>query len=217
MNIDSLIIKYFGNEGETPTIEMFDEDNIHRVYSHIVNLFKVKTEIELSVLQLLSYCIYEILDNVITHSGKKCGTVLLRHNADNNTIKVLVADDGVGIKKSLSENDNYKDISEEEALNLCLHDRVTDGKGMGFGLYSTLCLIRNAGVRLVLHSGSHILTTDGTFETIKEASNWQGTIIFIEVYSNKEIEPNLIVDNRTNVEDEFNDEFLDTSEIDELW
>ncbi len=42
MNIDSLIIKYFGNEGETPTIEMFDEDNIHRVYSHIVNLLRLR-------------------------------------------------------------------------------------------------------------------------------------------------------------------------------
>lgn len=88
---------------------------------------------------------------------------------------------------------------------------------MGFGLYSTLCLIRNAGIRLEIHSGSHILVSDGKTERIEPSSEWQGTILFLEIHSNKEINPNDVLQNRVDVEDEFNDTFLDTEDIDKLW
>ncbi len=218
MNVDSLLKKYFGNEvGIKPTIEVFDDQNIHQVYSVIVNLFKASAEIELSVLQLLSYCFYEILDNVVTHSGKKCGMVISRFVSEHNRIQILVADDGIGIQKSLKENELYKDISEEEALSKCLQDRVTDGKGMGYGLYSTFCLIRNAGIRIEIHSGRHILVSDGMKEIVKEAPLWQGTLLYIELLSNKEIDPNKILEGRADAETEFNEEFLDIEDVENLW
>ena len=217
MNIDSLIKRYFSAIGQPPTIEVFDEESIHRVYSDIVNILKYSPEIELGVLQLLSYCLYEILDNVITHSGKNCGTVILRFLSEKNTIQILVADDGKGIYKSLSENHQYNNISEKDAVMMCLQDRVTDGKGMGFGLFSTLCLIRNAGIRLEIHSGAHLLVSDGKIERVIDAPQWQGTIVYLEIHSNKEIQPNEILLNRTDVENQFNDEFIDTEDIDNLW
>ena len=88
---------------------------------------------------------------------------------------------------------------------------------MGFGLYSTLCLVRNIGIRLELHSGSHILISDGKVEEIKSAPEWQGTILYLEIHSNKEVETNAVLLNRVDVEDEFNDTFLDTEDIDGLW
>lgn len=215
MNIDGLASKYF--QGLNPTIEVFDDKSIHQVYSNVVNLLKVCPEIELGILQLLSYCFYEILDNVVTHSGKKCGVVISRYLPDEQTIRLLIADEGIGIKSSLSKNEAYKDITEDEALRKCLQDRVTDGKGMGFGLYSTLCLIRNIGVRLELHSGSHILISDGKIECTEKTSQWPGTILFMEIHTNKDIEPNVVLQNRVDVEEEFNDEFLNTENIDDLW
>ena len=134
-----------------------------------------------------------------------------------NAIRILVVDDGIGIKASLSENEVYSDISEEEAIQKCIQDKVTDGKGMGFGLYSTLCLIRNAGIRLELHSGNHILISDGKTESIESSTDWQGTILYLEIHSNKEINPNDVLQNRVDVEDEFNDTFLDTEDVDKLW
>lgn len=217
MNIDRLLNTYFKDCNSLPIIEIFDSENIYNVYVDIVNILKNSPDIELSILQLLSYCFYEILDNVLTHSGKNNGTVLLHYDAKMARIKVLVADDGIGIHKSLSENSKYKDLTESEALQMCLKDRVTDGKGMGFGLYSTICLIRNAGVGFEIRSGRHILRTDGEKEEITEASPWQGSIIYFEIHSNKEIDPNSILENRTDAEAEFNDTFIDTSDLEELW
>ncbi len=218
MNIDSLLRRYFNDSSSLePTIEVFDDQNIHQVYTQVVNLFKSSAEIELSVLQLLSYCFYEILDNVVTHSGKKCGTIISRFVLDKNMIQILVADDGIGIKCSLRENDIYKNISEEDALLKCLQDKVTDGKGMGYGLFSTLCLIRNAGIRLEIHSGNHLLISDGKEEKVVSAPLWQGTLLYIELKSDQEIDPNRILDGRVDAETEFNEEFLDFEDIDNLW
>ena len=200
-----------------PVIEMFDSESIHAVYKDIVNIPKMQMDIELGILQTLSYCFYEILDNVLTHSMKSCETAVMRYTPEKAKIQIMVVDDGIGIQRSLSENDAYRNISEAEALAQCMLDKVTDGKGMGFGLYSTACLIRQAGIILKLYSGKHILIYDGMEERIEETGSWQGTVIYFELYSNKEIDPNSVLDNRTDAVSEFNDEFLDTGDIDNLW
>ena len=217
MNIDNLLQKYFKDCSSLPIIEVFDNENIYDVYVDVVKTLKNSPDIELSVLQLLSYCFYEILDNVLTHSRKKTGTVLLHYEPSRSSVRILVVDDGIGIRQSLSENEAYKDISEAEAIQMCLKNNVTDGKGMGFGLYSTTCLIKNVGVVMELHSGKHLLRTDGVKEEVREAPEWQGTIIYFELHTDKEIDPNSILENRTDAEAEFNETFIDTSDLDELW
>ena len=216
MNVDRLLKKYFPH-GTAPTIEVFDKDSIYSVYAEIVTALNSCPDIELSILQALSYCFYEVLDNVLTHSGKICGTVLMRYIPDRSMIQVLVADDGIGIKKSLSENPEYELISEQDAVSACIKDKVTDGKGMGFGLYSTARLIKNAGIILNIHSGNSMMSYDGERTTISTESFWQGTIVYFELHSDKEIDPNEVVDNRTDCAGEFNDDFIDTDELDNLW
>lgn len=217
MNIDGLLNRYFGGDFSLPTIEMFDEESIHAVYTDIVNTLKMQPDIELGVLQTLSYCFYEVLDNVLTHSKKHCGSVAMRYSPAKARIQIMVVDDGIGIRQSLAENDAYRNISEEEALAQCMLDKVTDGKGMGFGLYSTACLIRQAGIVLQLHSGNHVLISNGKEEWIKETEFWQGTLIYFELQANKEINPNQVLENRVDAASEFDDEFLDTEDIDNLW
>ena len=79
---------------------------------------------ETTVLQAMSYCFYEILDNVLTHSGKELGTVITHYDAADHILSFLVADDGIGMQASLSENEKFTNISEEEALRMCIQDAV---------------------------------------------------------------------------------------------
>ena len=217
MNIDGLVSRYFGGCGTLPAMEMFDNESIHAVYKDIVNMLKMQPDIELGILQTLSYCFYEILDNVLTHSRKPCGMVVLKYVPEKARIQIMVVDDGIGIHRSLTENALYRGISEAEALSQCMRDRVTDGKGMGFGLYSMACLMRQAGIVLKLHSGSHVLISDNRGERVEKTDCWQGTIVYFELCSDKEIDPNDVLENRTDAASEFNDEFLDTEDIDNLW
>ena len=114
MNIDGLVSKYFGECDSLPIIEMFDSESIHAVYKNVVDMLKMQMDIELGVLQIFSYCLYEILDNVITHSTKSCGMVVLKYSPEDAKIQIMVVDDGIGIHRSLTQNEIYKDVSEEE-------------------------------------------------------------------------------------------------------
>ena len=217
MNLSVLIKQYFSSVSDDITIDVFDEKNIYDVYQRVVGVLTQYIDIETTVLQAMSYCFYEILDNVLTHSGKELGTVLTHYDSTNHVLSFLVADDGIGVQASLSENTEYAGISEPDALKICIKDAITDGKGMGFGLYSTSLLARDAGLVFEVRSGKHTMQVKGGVEETKDSDFWQGTIVYLQLHTNKEINPADVVANRANVAAQYNETFLNDNELTELW
>jgi len=216
MNVDTLIHQYFPS-AENVCIEMFDEKNIQQVYRRLVEVLIHQPEVETSLLQGMSYCFYEVMDNVLIHSGKNVGIVITNYSESQHLIQILVADDGIGIRESLAQNAEYGNITEQQALEYCIRDKVSDGKGMGFGLYSTSRLINTAGHKLIIRSGNHTLSAKGEM-TVTESDPWTGTIVYFELRSNMDIDPASVVDHRTDPEEEFDILFLDdNSELNKLW
>ena len=217
MNLSVLIKQYFSSVSDDITIDVFDEKNIYDVYQRVVGVLTQYIDIETTVLQAMSYCFYEILDNVLTHSGKELGTVLTHYDSTNHVLSFLVADDGIGVQASLSENTEYAGISEPDALKICIKDAITDGKGMGFGLYSTSLLARDAGLVFEVRSGKYTMQVQNGVEETKESDFWQGTIVYLQLHTNKEINPADVVANRANVATKYNETFLNDNELTELW
>jgi anti-sigma regulatory factor (Ser/Thr protein kinase) len=217
MNLSSLIKQYFSAVEKEVTIDVFDEKTIDAVYRHVVEILMQHMDIEKTVLDAFSYCFYEMLDNVIIHTDKQLGTVLTHYNQNAHTLSILIADDGIGVKASLTKNENYRTISEEEALKLCIEDKVTDGAGMGFGLYATSLLDRKVGLRFEVRSGNHTMQVINGVVTTKESDFWQGTIVYMQLRTDKEIDPQEVVAYRTDVADEFDILFLNDNDIDQLW
>ena len=216
MNVDTLLHQYFP-VADSVCIEMFDEKNIQQVYRRLVEVLIHQPEVETSLLQAMSYCFYEVMDNVLIHSGKTNGIVITSYSEAQHLIQILVADDGMGILSSLAQNQDYTDISEQEALKYCIRDKVSDGKGMGFGLYSTSKLINTAGHKLIIRSGNHTLSANGDM-AITESEPWQGTIVYFELRSNMVIDPGMVVDHKTDPAEEFDELFLDNdSGLENLW
>ena len=197
MDVAFMLDKYFKGT-QNVSIDVFDAQNLNVVYRDVVNAMTSHFEIEVSVLQALSYCLYEMMDNVHIHSGKPLGTTMTYYDDSRKTLRILIADDGMGIRKSLAENEKYKDITEAEALRLCLEDTITDGKGMGFGLYATSRLVDRIGKEFILHSGTHKLITKDGSTTVIENGFWQGTLIYMEIGTGEEIDANQVVDHRAN-------------------
>ena len=216
MDVAFLLDKYFKGTKDV-SIDVFDAQTLNAVYKDIILAMTSHFEIEVSVLQALSYCLYEIMDNIHIHSGKPLGTAMTSYDNNQKTLSVLIADDGMGIKASLSENEKYKDITEAEALRMCLEDKITDGKGLGFGLYTTSRLIDRIGKEFILHSGTHKLVRKDGEESVVENGLWQGTLIYMVIGTNEEIDPNQVVDHRTDVEGEYNEAFVETNELESLW
>ena len=213
MNINRILSEYFKNVSPTPTIEMFDEATLFSVYKHIISTLQKVPEIEQNVVKGLAFCLYEILDNVITHSNKRNGIAILHFDKKQSRMRLVVADDGVGIWKSMSQNPVYKSIDEPTAITMCIQKNVTDGNGMGFGLFSTSRLVTNAGICMKIHSGSHSLTFDGLKSEIQETRLWQGTIVYLDLHSNVDFDPDEVAKDCT---EEYDEMFL-ADEDTALW
>lgn len=216
MNVAFLLKQYFHGT-ENTSIDVFDSHSLNDVYQQVLQTLTSHFEIEVSILQALSYCFYEILDNVHIHSGKPLGTAITHFDSRNDILRILVADDGMGIRQSLAENDKFRDITEADAIRMCIEDSVTDGKGMGFGLYATSRLMKDVGLQFVLHSGNHKLIHKGDKTEVIENGYWQGTIVYMEITTSKEIDPNEVVDHRTNAEEQYNEAFVETEQLESLW
>ena len=216
MDVAFLLDRYF-NGAEKVSIDVFDAQSLNAVYRDVINAMTSHFEIEVSVLQALSYCLYEMMDNVHIHSGKPLGTAMTYYDDSQKTLRVLIADDGMGIRASLAENEKYRNITEPDALRMCLEDAITDGKGMGFGLYTTSRLVNSIGKEFILHSGTHKLIIKDGKTSVIENGFWQGTLIYMEIGTGEEIDPNQIVDHRADVAEEYNESFVETGELESLW
>lgn len=216
MDVAFLLDRYFKGAKKV-SIDVFDAQTLNTVYKDVINSMTSHFEIEVSVLQALSYCLYEMMDNVHIHSGKPLGTAMTYYDNDQKTLSILIADDGMGVRASLSENEIYKNITEAEALKMCLEDKITDGKGLGFGLYTTSRLVDSIGKEFILHSGNHKLVRKDGAESVVENGYWQGTLIYMVIGTGEEIDPNQIVDHRADAAEEYNETFVETSELESLW
>ena len=216
MDIAFLLNEYFHGANDT-SIDVFDAQTLNKVYKDVIHTLTSHLEIDVSVLQALSYCLYEIMDNVHIHSRKPLGTAITHYDSKRHELRVLIADDGIGIKASLAENSQYKDISEAEALIMCLKDKITDGKGMGFGLYTTSRLIDRIGKEFIIHSGSHKLITKDGHTSVVENGVWHGTLIYMAIETATEIDPNQVVDHRTDIIEEYDEAFIKSGELEALW
>lgn len=216
MDVAFILDTYFKGT-KNVSIDVFDAQTLNAVYRDVVGAMTSHLEIEVSVLQALSYCLYEMMDNVHIHSGKPLGTAMTHYDEPQKVLRILIADDGIGIRASLAENEIYKNVTEPEALRLCLEDKITDGKGMGFGLYTTSRLVDSIGKEFVLHSGSHKLIIKDGKTSVVENGFWQGTLIYMEIGTSQEIDPNQIVDHRTDAAEEYNESFVETDELESLW
>ena len=53
--------------------------------------------------------------------------------------------------------------------------------------------------------------------TTKESEFWQGTIVYMQLRTDVEIDPAKVVAFRTNVAEQYNEAFLNDNELETLW
>ena len=53
--------------------------------------------------------------------------------------------------------------------------------------------------------------------TTKESEVWQGTIVYMQLRTDVEIDPAKVVAFRTNVAEQYNEAFLNDNELETLW
>lgn len=110
---------------------------------------------EEGVIDALLWCMSEIMDNVIVHSGQKYGFVMAQIHKLSKHLSFCVYDNGQGIFRSLKDT-SYAPQTPLKAIMLSIQERVTRDKkiGQGNGMWGMSEIVKNNSGRLTIISGS---------------------------------------------------------------
>lgn len=155
--------------------------------------------------QVLTYCIREILRNIIEHSNTDSFGFCAQYFPSKNKVSFAVLDRGIGIKKSLSENPNLTINNDLEAIRQSLKPgvsgKVYDGKiksetskwidsetwiNSGFGLYMTSNICKKGGDFFIASNTAGIVINQKKIRKI-ENLNLTGTGLSLTI-NTKEID-----------------------------
>jgi hypothetical protein len=196
--------------GKFTEINEFNPTNIYQLQDQLNLILHNNADISREVRELLFYCLNEIMDNVLVHSGNKNGWICCQSFKQSKEIRLIICDNGVGIHNSLTKNpkSKYANLSEKESLAICIQKGVTNGEGLGFGLFATSRFIKENGGDILIYSGSHYLMNQGPEYPVSQGDRWMGTIVFLKINTNIAVDYRLIMPKEHSLPDDYQD-FID--------
>lgn len=103
----------------------------------------------------LTWCLYEVLDNVFQHSQAASGFVMMQLHTQSRRCVIAVSDTGIGVQKSFEDGGSHRPSDAYEALKLAVSERVTSkSKNMGNGLFGLIRVVGINGGEMSIRSGS---------------------------------------------------------------
>lgn len=174
-----------GSVGRFIELSKFTNETTYSLQDHLTMLLH-QLPIAKEVKELMFYCLGEIMDNVLLHSGLKHGWVCAQFYPSRREMRLMICDNGMGVRDALRNGarEEYTHINEAEALKLCIQRGVTNGQGLGFGLYATSKFIQLNKGEMLLYSGHHCLEMNGEDVAVSEVSFWPGTLVAMRTRTN---------------------------------
>ena len=140
----------------------FPMGRVHR-FSSLEEYLEIFKRVQVEILKLpnpgqgfrvaFEWCISEVMDNVIQHSGVSTGYFMIRYIPEKRLLKTSVFDLGRGIFDSF-KGSKFSPSDAEEALRLAVRPNVTSGNGQGNGLYGLREIVKQSrDGRLFISSG----------------------------------------------------------------
>ena len=171
-----------GSVGRFIELSKFTDENTYTLQDRLTILLH-QLPIAKEVKELMFYCIGEITDNVLVHSRLNHGWVCAQFYPTRKELRLMICDCGIGILQALKngERQEYRNVGEAEALDLCVQRGVTNGQGLGFGLYASSRFLQLNKGEMLLYSGNHCLEINESQSKISEACYWPGTIVAMRI------------------------------------
>lgn len=180
--------KRWNSDGRFVEITNFNGDNNIPLVNNILRVIRDNCNIDTSVTNCLNYCFFEMVDNIENHAVSPIGGYTVAQNYSYaNELRIVIIDAGIGIHNSLTktEGTKYEHLSPEESLQFCIRKEVTNGKGMGNGLYHTTEFIKRNNGEMQIYSGENCLYISGSETWIENSSYLQGTLIYVKIKTNR--------------------------------
>jgi len=130
--------------------EFHDEDDVFKIVTIIINEINKRALLADGISNCAEYCLNEVLDNVLQHSGVESGYFMAQYLKGPNTINFSIFDYGLGIYNTLNESNSYFPIGAIDAITMSVKENVTRDKNehQGNGLFMLHNLVHNNKSRL---------------------------------------------------------------------
>lgn len=212
LDVDEGFIRH-SSCGRFCEIKEIGEHNSSNVVSEMIKIVQSNCPVSDELIGCLNYCWYEVVGNIIEHAESPInGYVAAQYYPSREVIRVVMLDCGIGIKSALSKNPIYANYTEEEALLECIKEGVTNGRGMGRGLYHTSEFIKSNKGTMKIYSGLHMLKVSENHTMVNDSHQWNGTLVVLDINTNTPVD----------LTDIFNDDIPTTALeweecVNELW
>ncbi len=176
----------------TPFIQFDNEINsiAKEVTEKIIqNTYNLTTEDRKDLSEYLHYLVSEMMDNVVSHAQSPCGGyITAQYYPKKKKVQVVIIDNGLGLKQTLSNKYNLAD--EKEGISKALEEKVTGSNSFsiynnipihaGLGLFFLTKIIEETNSRLFIVSNNTIYRSEHNSYTELETP-FNGTIICFEI------------------------------------
>ena len=173
----------------------FDQDSAHKLTSWIVDAIQRETQFAKGFDEALSWCMYEIMDNVANHSEAQAGFIEVQLQKKSHRLVICIADAGVGIRKTIGQKRGLDTPqTDEDAITLAMQHRMTRDphRFQGNGLWGLQQIVQEGKGNLTISSGSGQMRIDGASSEPKSgrrgiATDVPGTVIDFQIDYRSEI------------------------------
>lgn len=155
----------FKGYSQYPTSRVSNYDELSECVDGILDCaMRASRNIAKNDFATIEWSLNEILENILRHSESTHGGLihLSKFSSNKKCIEVVVADCGIGIPNSLKNASKYSHLHDYELVALATEEGVTNGKGMGNGLFGAKQLSVKSKGYFKLYSGYGMFIADAT-------------------------------------------------------
>lgn len=143
-------------------IEFSSDMDVSFISENLLNQLQMQVVCEEGVLIGTSWCMNEIMDNVLLHSGIEKGYFMSQIHKRNKHLVIAIFDNGYGLYNTLKWSNLYEINSTIDAIRLSVQKGVTRDRtiGQGNGMWGLHQIISNNSGMLTIATGNSALLID---------------------------------------------------------
>ncbi len=154
-------------------ISFESSEDVYYISKRIMEQLQNTVTCEKGVLQGLSWCMNEVMDNVLNHSAVSNGYIMVQVHKYKKHISISIFDTGIGLFNSLKNSKEYVPNNELESIELAIQKGVTRDKefGQGNGMWGLSQIVKDNNGYLSIMTGHTNVTYNYEKKTNKTSTN----------------------------------------------
>ena len=188
---DSYDESIYAGYTQYPTKIVRDDNELGKTVNDILDCILRATHLQHTKdFSVIEWTINEIIENALRHSHSSYGGLvhLSRFLKNRSCIEIVVADSGIGIPLSLRQAGIHPELSDCELIEHATGEGITNGNGMGNGLFGAMNICRRSNGYFKIYSkyGLYDLYKDKTIDnftlhTMNKKIPFNGTMVCIAI------------------------------------